>query len=453
MYQLSYYTIFSDSVNSKGDFVLFSTRTGQATVLSKSVRDKLETGELENIPRPIFDKLLNDKVLVPIDEVELNTIVEENKTYIEESSDSLYEVIQPSAMCQLGCDYCGQDHQKKYFKTELFDKLIQRLRLKLSAKSYKSLYIGWFGGEPLMALPQIRSLTPQLKELAAEFGIPYNSKVVTNGLSLKENIFVELVNDLKVNSIEVTLDGSAEFHDQRRHTKEGGPSFDLIFKNLLAIFNREDFEQMGCRISIRCNVDGRNWDGVSPLIKLLADHGLQKKIAYFYPIGVYSWGGNTAHQKSLTKEEFAEKEIDWLIEMIEAGFSPSLFPGRTKKICIAVSKSSEMYDPYGNIYNCTEVSLTDFYQKTPYVLGNLNLDHKHINKERPLADWNDTLLTDTFPCHTCKMLPVCGGGCPKAWHEDMRACPSPKFNIKERLALAYVVSKTEMKDLATENKI
>jgi len=450
MYKLSYYTIFSDTVNSKGDFVLFSTRTGQATVLANSVREKLENGEFENIPRPIFEKLLSDNVLVPEDEIELETIVMENKAYIEDGTDCLYEVIQPSAMCQLGCDYCGQEHQKKYLKTELFDKLLERIRIKLSKKSYKSLQIGWFGGEPLMALPQIRILTPMLISLAEEFGISYSGKVVTNGLSLKENIYVELVKDLKIKSMEITLDGSREFHDQRRHTKEGGPSFDLIFKNLMSIFNREDFHEMGCPISIRCNVDGRNWDGVSPLIKFLADHGLQNKISYFYPIGVYSWGGNSAHQKSLTKEEFAEKEIDWLIEMIEAGFNPGLFPSRSKQICIAVSKTSEMYDPYGNIFNCTEVSLTSVYEKTPYVLGNLNFDHKSFNTAPPLSDWNDTLLQDRFPCHTCKMLPVCGGGCPKAWHENMQACPTPKFNIKERLALAYVVSKTELRDLSIE---
>jgi hypothetical protein len=29
----------------------------------------------------------------------------------------------------------------------------------------------------------------------------------------------------------------------------------------------------------------------------------------------------------------------------------------------------------------------------------------------------------------------------------MRACPTPKFNIKERLALAYVVSKADIKEL------
>jgi uncharacterized protein len=134
--------------------------------------------------------------------------------------------------------------------------------------------------------------------------------------------------------------------------------------------------------------------------------------------------------------------------MFEAGFTPSILPGRTKQVCMAVSSESEMYDPYGNIFNCTEVSLTDFYENTPYTLGNLKNNPPEFDKvHRPLTNWNDTLLTDQFPCHSCKMLPVCGGGCPKSWHEDMRACPTPKFNIKERLALAYVVSKADIKEL------
>jgi len=213
----------------------------------------------------------------------------------------------------------------------------------------------------------------------------------------------------------------------------------------LTIVNRSDFKELGCGISIRCNVDERNFEGVSPLISLLAEHSLQDKIQYFYPVGVYSWGGNDAHRKSLTKEEYAAKEIDWFIEMIDAGFIPGLMPNRKKQICIVVSKESEMYDAYGNIFNCTEVSYTDHYKGTPYVLGNLSKNEEDFSSARPLSDWNQTLLQDKFPCHSCKMLPVCGGGCPKSWYEDMRACPSAKFNIKERLALAYVLSKTESK--------
>jgi uncharacterized protein len=446
--KLSHYTIITDPLNSRQDRVIFSTRSAQASIIKKNIYEALIEGRFEELDATDYDTMITNKVIVPADENELLEIITQNKEHIG-SEEILYEVIQPSAMCQLGCDYCGQAHTKNYISNSLYDNLISRIREKAGRKKYRGMYIGWFGGEPLMGLKQIRELTPLLKELAAEFDMPYASKIVTNGLSLKENIFVELVNELKVDHIEVTLDGIAPYHDKRRITKyEGGATFNIIFQNLLDIFNRPDFFDFNCQISLRCNVDERNEDGVSPLIQLLAEHNLQEKIAYFYPIGVYSWAQNEAHKKSMTKEEFAEKEIGWLMELIEYGFNVNLLPGRVKQVCLSVSPSSEMYDAYGNIYNCTEVSYTPVYEGSDYVIGNLKFPKETYSKKRMLTDWNDEVLAGKFPCHTCKMLPVCGGACPKSWHEDMRACPPNKFNIKDKLTLSYIVSQKKLTEFA-----
>lgn len=446
--KLSYYTIFSDEVNKNGDTVLFCTRTGEAFIVNREIKNNLVNKSFELIPDTILQKIITAKGLVEEGEDELLEIRSENKANVQNSTE-LYTVIQPSANCQLGCYYCGQTHTKSYLSEQLFEPLLERIERKASTGKFNSLYMGWFGGEPLMALPQIRKLTPRLKEIAATYNMSYGANMTTNGMSLKSGIFEELVRDLGLKKIEITLDGIAQYHDKHRYTKEGGNSFDIIFKNLLEIVNREDYYDFKCSITIRCNIDKNNWDGVSPLIDLLAEHNLQNKIAYFYPIGVYSWGGNDAHKKSLSKEEYAGKEIDWFIEMYEKGFSPNILPRRQKQVCMAVSENSDMYDAYGNVFNCTEVSYTDVYKGTPYALGNLSKPDE-ISDKRPLSDWNDTILTDKFPCHTCKMLPVCGGGCPKSWHEDMRACPSFKFNIKERLALGYVISKASIKDLMSQ---
>lgn len=451
-YKLSYYTIITDPLNTKEDRVIYCTRTGEALIIRKAIHDALVNSDFGSLQENDFEKLLQVKAIVPEEEHELATITGENKTNIGEDN-LLYEVIQPSASCQLGCDYCGQSHTKTNISNTLYDNLVNRIREKALKRKYRGMYIGWFGGEPLMGLRQMRELTPLLMSIAKELDIPYASKIVTNGLSLKENIFVELVNDLKVDHIEVTLDGTAPYHDTRRITKEKTSTFDLIFQNLLSIFNREDFHDFNCQISVRCNVDERNVDGVSPLIDLLDRHGLQNKMAYFYPIGVYSWAQNDAHKKSMTKEEFAEKEIEWYMELIEKDFPVRLLPGRVKKVCMAVSNSSEMYDAYGNIFDCTEVSYTPVYENSSYVLGNLKFPSDTYSKKRSFTDWNDEVLEGKFPCHTCKMLPVCGGACPKSWHEDMRACPPSKFNIKEKLALSYIVSQKKLTDLMQETTV
>lgn len=437
--KLSYYTIASEPLNEREDVAFLATRSGQSCVITDGAYQNLLNGRFDLISEELKNRLINIEALVDDDEDELQFIIDDNKNSIRNANGFLYIVIQPSANCQLGCDYCGQTHTKDYLPTHLQTKLIERTRKKLLEKKYPGVSVGWFGGEPLMGLNQIRSLTKEFLKLTEEFNIEYNSSIVTNGLSLKEDIFLELVNEIKVNHIEVTLDGTGEFHDNVRHTKKKEKTFDIIFNNLEKILNREDYNNFNCPISIRCNVDHRNVEGVSPLIKLLADRGLHKKIQYFYPIGIYSWGGNEAQTKSLTKEDFAQMEIDWLIEMLDLGFKPGFMPHRVKKVCMAVSDSAEMYDAFGNIFDCTEVSYSDVYADS-YVLGNLKFDEATYSQKRTFTNWNDQILNNEFQCFSCKMLPVCGGCCPKSWREGNRACPTSKFNIKEKLALAYVVA-------------
>jgi uncharacterized protein len=445
-YKLSYYTVITEPVNEKGHRIIFCTRTGKSLTVPQLCLDYIQDGLIDALPESIFDKLVANKAIVDIEENELHTIVQENKDYIaNESLTEIHEIIQPSAMCQLGCYYCGQNHTKDYLSNDLSQKLVERIRNKAATGQYKSIFIGWFGAEPLMGLKQMRELTIEFKKIAKEYNLTYTAIVVTNGLSLKPAIFEELVNELSVSEIEVTLDGVAEFHDEHRFTKEGGKSFDLIFNNLKKILLRDDYHSFNCNITIRCNVDETNPAGVEPLIRLIAKEGLHKRILKFYTVGIYAWG-NDAHKKSLTKEEFAVKEVEWMKLMYKLGYRLGLTPDRSRQVCLSVSPNAEMIDAFGNVFNCTEVSYVPTYEGSDYIMGNLKDDVNLLIKPNKLTSWNDTLLTDQFPCHTCKMLPVCGGACPKSWHEDMRACPPSKFNIKEKLLLRYAISQTSHVD-------
>src|SRR5260221_3772352 len=307
MYKLSYYTVFSDSLNSKGDSVLFCTRSSKAFIVSKSLRETLNEESFDRLDSTVLDALKIANGIVARDEDELLSIRQENIEFIaENSAKTLYTVIQPTANCQLGCYYCGQSHSKAHLSSIDSSLLFDRIRSKLLSGNYQSLYVGWFGAEPLMGLPQMRKLSADFKQISSEIGIKYSSKIVTNGLSLKPQIYKELVQDLNVTSMEVTLDGTAEYHDGHRYTKSGGDSFSLIYKNLCDIFSLSDYEDMNCPISIRCNVDKKNWKDVSNLIRKIAEDGFQRKVSYFYPIGIYSWAQNEAQKDSLTKEEFAD---------------------------------------------------------------------------------------------------------------------------------------------------
>ncbi|HEY9602548.1 MAG TPA: radical SAM protein, partial [Allocoleopsis sp.] len=226
-----YYVVtspFFDELDGRTKRVIFATRTATVRIIDELSWNLIETGQFDELPQDILSDLMRIELIVPYDEDELKAILDRN-TAIAKNDDDLYLVIQPTAYCQLGCHYCGQQHTSKMMSEEDGQRVLERARAKLETQQFKSLSIGWFGAEPLVGLPVMRRLTPQLQALAASFSCRYNAKIVTNGLALTDNVATEIVNDLGVKSIEITLDGVAPFHDARRMQKNGLPTFDKIF--------------------------------------------------------------------------------------------------------------------------------------------------------------------------------------------------------------------------------
>jgi uncharacterized protein len=411
--------------------ILFATRTASILVLDEASWRRLEGGLISALPAAMVEQLVQAEVLVPDGEDELAEILRRNDGEADQD-DQLYLVIQPTAQCQLGCDYCGQSHANSRLSPEDQDKLVDRVLRKLDSKRYRSLFIAWFGAEPLAGLAVIRSLTGRLRDAAEAHQCRFGAKMITNGLALSHAIASEIVGEHDVKRIEITLDGASTFHDARRHRKNGAGTFEQIFGNLRDLALRRDLK---VQVSVRCNVDRRNVDGVLPLLRALADAGLQERIS-FYTTPVYSWG-NDAHRLSLSPEEYAVHEVNWLAEMLLLGFVPALVPRRKPVVCLATMPNAELVDAYGNLFNCTEVSYVPAYGvPNRYMLGTLR-DGTSIERRNLLGDFNARVARQEYPCASCRMLPVCGGACPKKWQEGFVPCPSAKWNINERLLLEF----------------
>lgn len=455
-YKLSQYLVsapFFDQADGHNKRILYGTRRGVCRLMDELTWNHLNTGYFDRISEETLDDLIQNELLVPKTENELLTIIQKNQSAIQ-NDDDLYIVVQPTAMCQLGCGYCGQNHVNKRISPENQTRLIEGMARRLKQKTWKRLSIGWFGAEPLVAMDEIRSLTKQFMGLAKDHGADYTAKVVTNGVSLSRSLALELVGDLKIRQIEVTLDGLAEYHDQRRFTKQGHGSFERIYQNLLSILPLPELERI---ISIRCNVDQYNRDGVIPLIQKLAADGLHKKIRYFYWARVYSWG-NDAGKRSPSQATFGEWELEWFIEMFRLGYPLKLIPSRKPITCMAVQPTSFLVDANGVLFNCTEVSYVPTYetikgvsQSNRYALGTLTIGADE-EKRRPLGDFFHHVSQGQYTCHTCRMFPVCGGACPKQWLEGNIPCPVFKFNIEQRLVLSYAFNRMEKTKTVLDSK-
>lgn len=438
MYTLSKYSIISDPFyekqTGKANQVIYSAISGLARVVHPQIVDYLRQNTLEKIPDNVLTDLANASLLVASGKEENLRILEENRVAAAEEN-VLYHVIQPSAWCQLDCGYCGQSHEKKTLDQRKTDAIYQSIADALETGRYKHLHIGWFGGEPLAGMTVIRSLSRRFIALAADKGLTYSGKVVTNGMALTPKIFRELV-ALKVVHYEITLDGPQAIHDKSRPTKSGEGSYEKILDNLKKVVAI----QSGQLITVRVNVGVDNFHAVTDLIDDMREAGLQQGVSvYFAPL--HDWGNN-AGEASLSIEDFSQYELMWYAKLLDSGFKLGLIPSRKKLVCMSLSPTSQVYDAYGDIFNCSELSQVPGYG-TPnrHRLGNLDLIAS-TGGERLFADFNDKIERRETTCKDCYCLPVCGGACPKAWDEGNIPCPSFKFNFKQRLLLQYASRQT-----------
>lgn len=445
MLKVSNYVIsvpIMDNQTNQPKAVIYSTRSNVLKSIDMALWQHLIQGKYEGIPKNILDELTHDIILVDEGEDERQIVLKENKAANTDST-QLYMSIQPTAACPLGCGYCGQKHENKNMKQDVQDELIERIEKKLSTHSYKSLFITWFGAEPLSGYGAIKKLTPRILGLVAKYSIAYDSKIVTNGLLLNPDLAEEILYTHKVRNFEITLDGDNIYHDQRRHTKAGGPTFDTIYKHLKALAKLPE-----AKITIRANVDNRNRDGVRPLLERLKADNLQQRLN-FYVAPIHSWG-NDAHLMSAEKLQFAQWDIEWLIELQELGFNVGFLPKRNKSLCMTVQPHNELVDPFGDVFSCTEVSLVPSYLKdgkNKHRLGDLK-DTAIVHPNGPWNSFYEDQTLSKYDCWTCPMLPTCGGACPKEWSEGRIPCPPTKFNIKERMLLAVVRSQNHQQNLS-----
>lgn len=382
-----------------------------------------------------FSMLLDGGIIID-DAIDERTMIFDENNKDSADRKALSFTIFPSSNCQLGCVYCGQDHKKESLDEVMHNSILTKLEKMIIGKSH--LNLSWFGGEPLLGLSTIIKLTPRLKELAKKYNCTYGSRITTNGLLLNEkNLKILLENG--ISDLTISIDGTKEFHDARRPTKGGEGSYDVILKNLTIVFRYLRENEIDCGVRLRINIDRYNKDCIEDLFVDLIDAGCKGIVTEWDLAPIHSWG-NDAHERALTFEEFGELKLDLTICLLEMGLLEKVpFPGRVKVLCQAITEDSLYLDSKGILYDCSETPLVPIHQEK-YKLGTIDSSIDELYEKRNYNKWNTEIKNNEYPCGDCNLLPVCGGGCPKAWKENFRPCPSFKYNIEEYLILGYLSS-------------
>ena len=347
--------------------------------------------------------------------------------------EDLMLVILPTEMCNFMCGYCYEDFKRGEMSYELRKGIVQFVRKNITR--YKKLQVGWFGGEPTMAMDTVRYLSKEFKEICKAAKKTYSGSMTTNGYNLTLDLFEELI-EMGIYEYQVTLDGPKDIHDNLRPHKNGKGSFDVIIKNLLEIKN--NIKCRFFRICIRTNFS-RNFpkDRIKEFISFLYEKFGEDDRFRFSIHFVSDWGGervNKINEKVVNDRKDFEDIFHAILNCnVRLDYSYHLMDFDAKGVCSANCKNQFVIGSEGLIYKCT----ADFGDD--HVIGRISeTGEMIINKQKHLP-WITSGWREKSECKECSFNGCCmSSTCPEHYifkNNVKKNCKRTKTYLKEYLQL------------------
>lgn len=432
-YKKSVYNVEIDNLGDKG-ILLYNTFTGIFGIMdneTQKIYNNIEDTVIEDITDEKLSKnvdiMIRSGYVIPweVDELLLLKHQRENSRY---NRQVLSFTIAPTMNCNMCCPYCYEDKSNLYMSEEVQERLVEFAKVHLNNnRNLKTLHVTWYGGEPLLAKGIIYNLSKKFIDLCEEKEVTYTASIITNGVLLDVDTSVRLVNECKVLSAQITIDGMKDTHNKRRILISGKDSFGTIVNNI-------DNCHKGLQITIRVNVDRENLEDIEHLNKFFVEEkGWGKNPAFYYaPVGKFNESCDVEETECLQGSEFASISFDY--QRINYNNNPEVekqrfFPrSRKTTFCAAESLENYVIDPEGYIYNCYH-DVGKKEARTGDLRMNLQATEKYLK-------W---LLLDLHEkCEKCEYLPLCQGGCGvHRLNGEEPQCVFTYYNYKDTLKLAY----------------
>ena len=307
--------------------------------------------------------------------------------------------IAPTMDCCFNCNYCFEKSKRPAYMSEDIMRGIVKYIGEFS--NIETLNLTWFGGEPLMAVPEMEKLYKKLRRKLK--GVAFHSNIITTGFHLTEDS-IKALQQMKVTNMQITLDGLKDTHNKIKFTKECDDVFTTVLNNI----DKACELAPEIHIVIRTNLTKSSAHEYKELQQMIRTRFAGKNVV-ITPAFVMD-RDKCGH--SLSRNLFSVKEYPkYILELAKKGIdSPQVrYPNLFFIECAIRNDYSVSFDPEGNMYKCWE-----HIGERKYALGK-------INKKGVVENINKTLLNRQMfgadpledpTCRKCPYLPICGGGCP-----------------------------------------
>lgn len=251
--------------NEGGEILIYNTYIG-AKSLCKIKNTLSQEQFLNNMP--IEDKSVSSSLLTK--GVLVNADLDENlklKNLISSvlSPSDLKFIISLTEQCNFQCKYCYESHNNIKLTQNVKRDMVNYVRHNIH--KFTALNVTWFGGEPLLAIDDIREMSKEFMKICTFNRRKYTSSMTTNGYLLNVETFEELLRN-RIWAYQITIDGVKEIHDIQRPTIAGKPTFYAIVKNLKEI---KKLKNRNFHIVIRSNLTNDIFNYLDEYVDLISD--------------------------------------------------------------------------------------------------------------------------------------------------------------------------------------
>ncbi|MFZ4671258.1 MAG: radical SAM protein [Flavobacterium sp.] len=378
--------------------VLYNSKEDKSIIISNSKTDLLKFSPeyLANQDSEIYNNLIQINAIVADDKNELQEVIELGKQI--ENNDEYYKlIINPTMGCNFSCWYCYESHivGSKMSKSNV-DKIIKFIdNILLEKPNLKTFDLAFFGGEPLMYYSKVTRPIIDYYRTKYEIhkNINFEISFTSNGYLLSDIILNHLIEKNDYKHFQITLDGNREEHNQVRVAQKEEGSYDVIIESIRRLLEN------GVEVVLRVNYTALTAYSVGDILN---------DISHFTDANKRNLSIDF-HRVWQDKEEVAD--IDEFINSIKESFENSNFRvvrndivENFKKPCYADRENEVVINFNGDIYKCTA---RDFSKENSY--GFID-DNGKLNWNDKIETWKK-LKIQSKACQSCRILPLCGGGC------------------------------------------
>lgn len=340
-----------------------------------------------------------------------------------------FEIITTTS-CNAQCYYCyelGFKHMTLSHETA--EKVINFID---NNKCGNYVKLKWYGGEPLMNIKAIDTISKGLLDK----GITFKSTMITNGLLLSEDVIHKAKYLWNLHNVRITIDGTECIYNATKKYKQHlGSPFKIVLKNI------DNLLANGISVTIRLNIEKKNIEDVKILLTCLCKKYKGVKLLDFMLRPLNNTATNKQIESIGANRDSILNEITLMKEKL---FTDGFFvncgklSGLTFSNCIADSGKYIAIKPNGELAYCS----SDFDNKR---FGSVYNDSPVI----PFPELNKQLYKKEEICNNCPLYPICSPSklCP--------ACVKPICNdaqkayniedVKLMMRKEYVILNTKNK--------